>query len=287
MAAALPKFSPTTNTYTRLKEGDILPSVGVLQKLLNRTGAKLKVDGRFGPVTNFAVQLFQDRHGLLADGIVDKRTWDRICWQINLPIFDYVDVFDESLHKSEVNDIRWSKKDYINIGGREFDKDKSLVMMGGASNGVVQAIHNIRMAIHEKLFLLRFHGHENDGVIGFSFGQGGDGKSIDYFNQYANIDYQNIDSLLPILMRLRSIFLRPYASVELHHCSVAKGVTGKRLISKLANIFNVPVTAGLNIQNPGYFDTFKFEGPTYTACPFGITLQEWCRRLPDFIGMSY
>lgn len=45
-----------------------------LQNLLNRDGARLRVDGDFGALTLAAVQTFQRRHGLVADGVVGPLT---------------------------------------------------------------------------------------------------------------------------------------------------------------------------------------------------------------------
>ena len=78
-----------------LRFGDRLPSVGVLQKLLGRAGARLDVDGIFGPKTLAAVLEFQRRHHpLRQDGLVGIQTWARLTEGLNLPIVDCVDVFD-------------------------------------------------------------------------------------------------------------------------------------------------------------------------------------------------
>jgi peptidoglycan hydrolase-like protein with peptidoglycan-binding domain len=49
--------------------------VALLQKKLNERGARLVVDGIFGPKTLAAVKRFQQGHGLVVDGIVGPRTW--------------------------------------------------------------------------------------------------------------------------------------------------------------------------------------------------------------------
>jgi hypothetical protein len=49
-----------------------------LQTLLNRKGAKLKVDGQFGHSTSNAVQAFQKKSGLKADGVVGTATWSAL-----------------------------------------------------------------------------------------------------------------------------------------------------------------------------------------------------------------
>jgi peptidoglycan hydrolase-like protein with peptidoglycan-binding domain len=46
-----------------------------LQYLLNARGAKLAVDGVFGPKTKAAVVSFQRAHHLTADGVVNAKTW--------------------------------------------------------------------------------------------------------------------------------------------------------------------------------------------------------------------
>jgi uncharacterized protein (TIGR02594 family) len=49
-------------------------AVRELQKLLNETGARLNVDGKFGRNTQDAVVAFQEKHGLDPDGIVGPLT---------------------------------------------------------------------------------------------------------------------------------------------------------------------------------------------------------------------
>jgi len=83
--------------YAYLKSGNRIPAVGVLQKLLNRTGETLSVDGIFGNNTKAAVQRFQRRRHLGSDGIVGLNTWPRVSANTNLTIIDCVDVFDASL----------------------------------------------------------------------------------------------------------------------------------------------------------------------------------------------
>ena len=98
--------------YTYLRFGDRLPSVGVLQKLLGRAGARLDVDGIFGPKTLAAVREFQRRHHpLRQDGLVGIKTWARLTEGLNLPIVDCVDVFDafEKQERLEREAMRASK----------------------------------------------------------------------------------------------------------------------------------------------------------------------------------
>ena len=174
--------------YVYLKWGNRIPAVGVLQKLLNRTGERLVVDGIFGNHTKAAVQRFQRPRGLAVDGIVGQNTWPRVSANAHLPIIDCIDVFDPDLMNLEAGDIR-------RAGG-------SPILIGGMSNGVEQAVSDIVGAAGGNVFLLRFHGHGTSGVAGISDGHGlGDG--IDH---RSSIDSSNIHQLLPVLRRLASIF---------------------------------------------------------------------------------
>lgn len=49
-----------------------------LQRLLNRQGANLDVDGKFGPKTQAAVREFQERSRMPQSGVVDKRTLESL-----------------------------------------------------------------------------------------------------------------------------------------------------------------------------------------------------------------
>jgi peptidoglycan hydrolase-like protein with peptidoglycan-binding domain len=65
---------PNVEQYKKekLKVGSKGPAVEYLQKTL---GGGLKVDGKFGPATQKAVQAFQKSKGLQADGVVGPKTW--------------------------------------------------------------------------------------------------------------------------------------------------------------------------------------------------------------------
>ncbi len=71
--------------YSRLtfKTGCMGGGVRELQAGLNRLGFTLSVDGRFGPVTEEAVQTFQRAQDLEADGIVGPHTWNALIRAVN------------------------------------------------------------------------------------------------------------------------------------------------------------------------------------------------------------
>ena len=101
----------------------------------------------------------------------------------------------------------------------------------------------------------------------------------------AGIGPQNLEIMLPILRRLRPIF-GAYGCVQFMHCSTGKGPQGRQVLQQIANHLGVPVSAGTIDQLGGGLNTFRFEGPTFTAVPGGVPLASWCGALPDFVGMS-
>ena len=247
--------------YPLLRRGDNLPAVGVLQQLLNRGGAKLKVDGDFGSKTESAVKDFQRPRHLTPDGAVGADTWPRISAGAGLSIMDCIDIFDPSLAALEMKDIQ-------RAGGNP-------LVIGGASNGVEQAVQMILSASRGNVFLLRFHGHGAPGVAGFSFGQGGAG-----FGHRADVDPANLHIMLPILARLRPIF-GPYGCVQFMHCSTGRGPSGRNVLTSIARTLGVPVSAGIRDQLGGGLATFRFEGPTFTALPSGA-ISTWAASRPEF-----
>lgn len=69
------KPAAKTPTYPTIRRGDRGELVVQLQSLLAKDGSTLEIDGIFGPGTQSAVRAFQQRHGLIVDGIVGPQTW--------------------------------------------------------------------------------------------------------------------------------------------------------------------------------------------------------------------
>jgi len=65
---------PVTNQGRWPRLGDRGGSIPQLQQQLNKLGARLAVDGRFGPATQRAVQTLQTFFGLVPDGVVGPQT---------------------------------------------------------------------------------------------------------------------------------------------------------------------------------------------------------------------
>ena len=61
-----------------LRSGDSGSTVRLVQQKLNSLGERLTADGRYGAATAAAVQRFQRRNGLTADGAVGKATWEKL-----------------------------------------------------------------------------------------------------------------------------------------------------------------------------------------------------------------
>ncbi|MDQ8160107.1 MAG: DUF4347 domain-containing protein [Gemmatimonadota bacterium] len=80
------------------------------------------------------------------------------------------------------------------------------------------------------------------------------------------------------LEQLRPLFAK-MGSVELHGCHVGAGATGMRLLQQLAEIFGVPVSAGVGGQIFGSLSAPRFEGPVRTAFPRHGNLHTWCGHL--------
>lgn len=249
------------------KWGTVLPSVTTTQILLRRhhPNAEIAADGWYGNKTTSAVYAFQKHHGLGKDGIVGRFTWTKLGDVSKLQTIDVVDGTDPALIALEATDIRTAGGDPI--------------VMSGMSNGVSVAMDLIvtRAKALGSVALLRFHGHGGHGVMGVSSGEG---DGIPHLSDIANA---NFGKLLPSLMRIRHIFC-PFGSVEMHGCDVAGGKDGPILLTKLAAVWGVPVTAGVMTQFGGGKKTFVFEGPTLTGFPGGGDLKSWSKGMESQHG---
>lgn len=66
--------APASNA-TLLREGDSGDAVRRLQEALNKNGAQLEADGKFGPLTRAEVERYQASKALMVDGIAGPKTW--------------------------------------------------------------------------------------------------------------------------------------------------------------------------------------------------------------------
>jgi putative peptidoglycan binding protein len=255
-------------SYSELRRGDRLPTVGVLQKLLNRSGANLRVDGAFGHKTLAALVAFQRQRNLPVNGSADQATWARLIFKSNLPVLDCVDVFDPALYEGDAANIRAA-------GGEP-------LLMGGMSRGTLQAATDI-VARGRNVFLLRIIGHGSPGHQHVAWGAGGWDEVHGTKKKWHQIHGDPLSSLHIVNATLArqlglGVIFGDYGCMELHGCQVALGPRGHQFIRTLARQIGIPVSAGLRYQ----VSTFRFDGPTFTAFPDGESLGAWCARLPDF-----
>jgi hypothetical protein len=142
--------------YTYLRFGDRLPTVGVLQRLLNRAGANLVADGKFGPKTRAAVLDFQGTHRhLRRDGEVGIQTWARLTEGLSLPVLDCVDVYDtaeriERIQQAKMLDAKFqalkkSRPD-ISAGRLVLEKMKHEELVDFADKIEIDAVQNMKAA---------------------------------------------------------------------------------------------------------------------------------------------
>jgi N-acetylmuramoyl-L-alanine amidase len=74
------KLEPTVTKLpsTVLKKGSKGDGVKLLQESLTKKGFPVKIDGDFGLQTENVVKLFQNKNGLISDGIVGNKTWEKL-----------------------------------------------------------------------------------------------------------------------------------------------------------------------------------------------------------------
>src|SRR5262249_48847812 len=111
-------------SYPLLRQGDHLPTVGILQKLLNRTGLRVTAAAAPGPRTRAALIQFQSGRRLPRDGIAGPQTWERLVSIESLPVLDCIDVFDPML-MTDVQAVT--------------DAGSVPIVIGGMSGGVARA----------------------------------------------------------------------------------------------------------------------------------------------------
>ncbi|HTN45473.1 MAG TPA: peptidoglycan-binding protein [Flavipsychrobacter sp.] len=272
--------------YTYLRLGDRLPTVGVVQRLLNAHGIVIDVDGVFGRDSVEAVMQFQQMKHIRVTGEVDMHTWALLAYRARLEILDCVDVsFDRTLfpvrRSGETSAHFRHRTEAYHTGAASLARNEyqqlhtigaDVIAIGGTSNGLQVALEEIARRLTPHHVLLRIHGHGIRGMAGISTGEELMGAEGSVFN------LENIRANRTLLQQVGDK-LYPSGSVQLMHCNVAGGTVGRRLLETMAEMMFVPVSAGINYQLGGGEHTFKFEGPTYTAVPGSDSLRSWSGNL--------
>lgn len=177
---------------------------------------------------------------------------------VNSGIFDVVDAVDPDLVSAEG---AWIKAE----GG-----DPILMYAGETVNLMISRL--LDRTAKASIKLLRIHGHGRPGLQGIANGNNPKPAPL------AAIGVYNFDKIKNELSRLNGAFSMN-AEVYLMGCNVAQGKKGKQLLESLANVWRVPITAGVKTQwscgTEAPVDlidickayTFSHEGPTETAYP--------------------
>jgi len=246
----------------QIRNGELGPRVVLLQVLLNRKGASLVVDGVYGAKTQAAVDAFQRSVSTLArSGKVDPPTFNELFRNSRLSIVDVVDVGDPMLARREANELRAAGSDPIELG-----------LM---CNGVGQMISDTLARASDPIALLRITGHGNLGRwMTVSVGAPAHLQGAAYaeleaeFHSY--IDLSHFAQLRGTLARLSGRFAR-FGSMEHLGCSIGSRPTSRKLMGLLADVWKVPVSAGIQTQR----SVLNFDGPPFTAYPANASLKGW------------
>jgi peptidoglycan hydrolase-like protein with peptidoglycan-binding domain len=249
--------------------GEMSPRVTLLQILLNADGAKLGVDGHFGARTHAAVVAYQRSVPLRPDGKPGPRTWESLLSATNLAVVSSVDLGDAAL----LPEVAVLKK-----------AGDAPIVLGGMCNGVTQLIGDVvTRASGKSIATLRLTGHGNLGRwMTVSVGDVADLKGRDYAEieaeKYSYIAERNFNTLAPLLRRLAPLFA-PFGFMEHHGCSLGKRPATRRMMRKLADLWNVPISVGVWMQNVG--QVLDFAGPVVTVFPNGTNLVSWSRQFQN------
>lgn len=247
--------------YVVLQRGDLLPSVALAQARLIERGAgrpDLVVDGNFGEQTLGSVLDFQEKVGVPKTGKLDPPTWLALDFGRAIPVVDVIDA----------TDITVFNEDHPYVA----DGHSQVYVNHGMSRGTQDLIRRL-VANHRtrSVALLRLHGHGGPGHMVVSGGTEAFGNAImggEHFKHpQAVATYQLLGSIM-----------KPYGSIELHGCNVARRLNGQRLLSGLAQTCRVPVTAALSKQLGGAAAA-RYEGAVVTRIPGNESLAAWSRRV--------
>ncbi|MEZ5007826.1 MAG: DUF4347 domain-containing protein [Chitinophagales bacterium] len=256
--------------YTLLRRGDRLPSVTAVQLMLNNIARNeiasnpnsivelIAVDGIFGSQTERRVKHYQSRLGYAQTGVLEPEQWRILLSTHHLNVKDYADTSDIEVQRV-VNELNEYGGETVTIN-QSIQREEVFrrIISGTASNSIV---------------LLRIFSHGGPGYIRLTSG---------ITTHETSIHLRSREQELDQLFRSIKHIMVPYGSMELHGCRVGQGAVGARLLSRIANVLGVPVSAGRTYQymaNRATNNTFRFEGRTHTKCPNGMSLRDWSESL--------
>jgi hypothetical protein len=252
-----------------VRPGERSPRVALIQILLNRQGSDLKVDGQYGSKTRTAVNAFQTANGISGKGgVVGPETWSKLPLGDNTEVVDVVDVGDPSISDNIVQQLSKAGGDPIQLGQ----------MCGGVEQMVHEAIYQVESP--GTIALLRIIGHGNlgrwmtvsVGEVAHLSTQNPKAYAATAKETHSYIDWGHVNDVASTLSRLRPYFA-PYGMMEHGGCSLGSRPETRSLMQRLADLWGVPVTVGVGLQN----SVLNFDGQIFTAFPKHGTLDSWTK----------
>ena len=271
-----------------LQRGDRLPTVAVVQTLLNARMGGLRVDGYLGPLTEKAISHFQ-RTTMCSGGSgkIDNATWQRLNRIVDLSVVDAVDICHPNVDKS-LKEAQEYNKNAMAIG-----------CMSNATEAVINQIVNQNNT--GSVVLVRFIGHGAAGIQAIGMGRGvpeifgddvvkknGKIKLTDEQNEISKLVHRystisgsekGLKYVQKYLALLVPVF-SPFGSIEFHGCHISAGKEGLKFLREISDLIQVPVSASTATQHMGH--NKRFSGPIRSAFPGGTDLQRWAAALPKF-----
>lgn len=248
-----------------VKRGERSPRVVLLQILLNRQGNALVVDGIFGRRTQAALEAFQTAK-TIPKGMADPATWRELLRGGDEAVVDVVDIGDPMLAEREAVELRRAGSPPI--------------LLGLMCNGIGQMVSDIIRQVGGSRWIavLRITGHGNHGRwMTVSVGAVADLRGQEYEEvageYYSYIDTAHFDQVAPTLAMLKPYFA-PFGSMEHTGCSIGGRPESRRMMQRLASLWDVPVSAGI----PTQLHVLHFDGAVFTAYPGGGSLSTWSQR---------
>jgi peptidoglycan hydrolase-like protein with peptidoglycan-binding domain len=267
----------------RIQVGDSGPRVVLVQIALSTRPpqARLRVDGRFGPVTQNAVKALQHSLTRAQTGVVEGPEWQAMMSTMPFSTFDHADLDDAVVAVAQGNLAQNLQQghQYGLVAASELARaGQPASSLGvGSSNAVGILVNRIVGAgAARKIGLLRIFGHGGSGLQMVAAGRGL-GRAGGAAEHQAALTPTVTRRMRNELSRAAQAFA-PYGSAELHGCNVGSGSVGPVLLRDLAEEWRVPVTAGVGTQLTGQGRTFRFEGATITAYPGHGSLHAWAER---------
>ncbi len=244
------------------------PRVTLLQILL-KDEHKIGVDGIFGPKTLAALKAFQGSRGLFPSGNATPDTWNELLLGTRLAVISSVDMGDPNL-EGDVQALKASGDEPIELGAM--------------CNGLGQLVRQVEVRTAGKsIAALRFDGHGNLGRwLTISVGDVVDMTRKEYRETekeyYSYVDPKHFSTVRPILSQLSRRFA-PFGFAEHHGCSLGHRPETRKMLAKLADLWGVPISVGITVQDVGAV-TF-FNGPVFTAFPLGKGLHSWSHQFQN------